>query len=818
MEFVIQDIRYGARMLLKSPGFTFVAVLTLALGIGANTAIFSVVNFVMLRPLNYSNPDQLVMIWERNLKRGLAESPTSFANFVDFRDAAKTVDIGAFTDTNFNITGGDQPERVAGLRVSANLFSMLGVNPLPGGRVFSIDEEKPGAGHVVLLSYGLWQRSFGGRSELVNQTVQLNGQSYTVIGVMPREFKFPPSFSAMIGASEETFSNADLWVPLTTDDVPLVRDIRNLKMIGRLKPGINAPQAQSEINAIATRLDHDYRDVNEGLESHVIPLHQQVTGDVGFALMVLLGAVGLVLLIACANVANLLLAKATSRQKEIAIRTALGATRMRILRQLLTESVLLGLLGGLLGLVFAIIGAKALVAFVSVTVPRLKDFGFDARVLLFTLAVSLVTSLVFGLAPAVDASKPNLNEALKEGGRSSGSGSARKFLRNSLVVAEIALAVILVTASGLMFRSLISLQSVNPGFDSHNLITLEIELPDAKYHAPEQQATFQKQLLERIVTIPGVKSASTVDNLPFSGNAFNTSFTIEGRPAPSASERPRAFYRVVSTNYFPTMGIQFQRGDQFTDRETADVPGVAIINDAAARKYWPGEDPIGKQIKRGRPESKNPWLRIIGIAGSAGQLSLREAVAPEIYVPYLQNTKGTFTLVVRTTSDPRTLAAVVRNEVWAADKDLPVSNMRLMEELISNSVATPRFYALLLTVFAGLALLLAAVGVYGVMAYSVTLRTRDIGIRMALGAQPRDIFKHIIGQAMILAAIGLVIGLILAVTSTIFMKSLLYGVTNSDPLTLAATAGVLLVVALLASYLPARKATKVDPMVALRYE
>lgn len=818
MEFVIQDIRYGARMLLKSPGFTFVAVLTLALGIGANTAIFSVVNFVMLRPLNYSNPDQLVMIWERNLKRGLAESPTSFANFVDFRDAAKTVDIGAFTDTNFNITGGDQPERVAGLRVSANLFSMLGVNPLPGGRVFSIDEEKPGAGHVVLLSYGLWQRSFGGRSELVNQTVQLNGQSYTVIGVMPREFKFPPSFSAMIGASEETFSNADLWVPLTTDDVPLVRDIRNLKMIGRLKPGINAPQAQSEINAIATRLDHDYRDVNEGLESHVIPLHQQVTGDVGFALMVLLGAVGLVLLIACANVANLLLAKATSRQKEIAIRTALGATRMRILRQLLTESVLLGLLGGLLGLVFAIIGAKALVAFVSVTVPRLKDFGFDARVLLFTLAVSLVTSLVFGLAPAVDASKPNLNEALKEGGRSSGSGSARKFLRNSLVVAEIALAVILVTASGLMFRSLISLQSVNPGFDSHNLITLEIELPDAKYHAPEQQATFQKQLLERIVTIPGVKSASTVDNLPFSGNAFNTSFTIEGRPAPSASERPRAFYRVVSTNYFPTMGIQFQRGDQFTDRETVDVPGVAIINDAAARKYWPGEDPIGKQIKRGRPESKNPWLRIIGIAGSAGQLSLREAVAPEIYVPYLQNTKGTFTLVVRTTSDPRTLAAVVRNEVWAADKDLPVSNMRLMEELISNSVATPRFYALLLTVFAGLALLLAAVGVYGVMAYSVTLRTRDIGIRMALGAQPRDIFKHIIGQAMILAAIGLVIGLILAVTSTIFMKSLLYGVTNSDPLTLAATAGVLLVVALLASYLPARKATKVDPMVALRYE
>jgi predicted permease len=817
MEFIWQDIRYGVRMLLKSPGFTIVAVLTLALGIGANTAIFSVVNFVLLRPLTYANPDQLVMIWERNLKKGYSESPTSFGNFNDFRDTSKSLEVAGFTDTNFNLTGGEQPERVAGLRVSANLLSMLGVNPIHG-RVFSLPEDKPGAGRVLILSYGLWQRSFGGNPNLVSQTVQLNGQSYTVVGIMAPDFKFPPAFSTMVGASEETITNADLWVPLTTDDVPLVRDRRDLKMIGRLKPGVTAPQAQAEINAIASRLEKEYPDVNLGMESHVIPLHQQVTGDIRLALFVLLAAVGLVLLIACANVANLLLAKATSRQKEIAIRTALGANRLRLLRQLLTESLLLGLLGGVLGLLFAIVGAKSLISFVTVNIPRLKDFGFDSRVLFFTLLISLLTSLVFGLAPALDASKPNLNEALKEGGRGSGGGSSRSRLRSFLVIAEVALAVVLVTASGLMFRSFMRLQSVNPGFNPQNLITLEVELPDAGYHADQQQRTFQQQLLQRVAAIPGVQHAGTVDNLPFSGNSFNTSFMIEGRPIPAVTERPRAFYRVISPDYFQAMGIPFRRGNQFTDRDSAEVPGVAVINDAAVRKYWPGEDPLGKRIKRGRPESKNPWLTIVGIVGSASQLSLREDSQPEIYVPYLQNTTRTFTLVARTTSDPRTVAAAVRKEVWATDRDLPVSSMKLMEELISNSVAQPRFYVLLLSVFAALALILAAVGVYGVMSYSVTLRTRDIGIRMALGARPSDVFKHVVGQALVLALIGLGSGILLAIASTRVMTSLLYGTNAADPLTLGATALVLLAVALLASYIPARRATKVDPMVALRYE
>lgn len=817
MEFIWQDIRYGARLLVKSPGFTLVAVLTLALGVGANTAIFSVINFILLRPLSYSNPDQLEMVWERNLKKGFSETPTSFGNFIDFRDSVKSMDLAAFTDTNFNLTGAKEPLRVAGLRVSAGLFSVLGVKPVQG-RIFFPEEDKPGAGRVLILSYGLWQRSFGGDPNLVNQMVQLNGQSYMVVGVMPPDFKFPPAFSATIASSEEAISNADLWVPLTTDDVPLVRDFRNLKMIGRLKPGATLPQAQAEMNAIANRLEKEYPDANAGIESHLIPLHQQVTGDIRLALLILLGAVVLVLLIACANVANLLLAKATARQKEIAIRTALGANRLRIVRQLLTESVLLGLCGGLLGLLLAFAGTKSLIALTSINIPRLRDFGFDSKVLFFTLLISFLTSLVFGLAPAIDVSKPNLNEALKEGGRGSGAGSSRSRLRSFVLVAEIALAVVLVTASGLMFRSLMRLQSVNPGFNSRNLITLEVQLPEAKYRAAPQQRAFQQQLLQRIASLAGVQSTATVDNLPFSGNSFNTSFTIEGRPAVAATERPRAYYRVVSPNYFLAMGIPFQRGDQFTDRDAAEQPGVAIINDAAVRLYWPGEDPIRKQIKRGRPESKNPWLTIVGVVGASRQNSLGEESKPEIYVPYLQNADRTFTLVVRTVSDPRTVAAAVRQEVAAADRDLPVTNMKLMDDLISDSVAQPRLYVLLLSIFSALALSLAAVGVYGVMAYSVSLRTRDIGIRMALGARPVDIFKHVIGQALVLAFIGLAIGLVIALLSTRTMSSLLYGVSTTDPLTFVTTSLLLLGVALLASYIPARRATRVNPIEALRYE
>ena len=440
------------------------------------------------------------------------------------------------------------------------------------------------------------------------------------------------------------------------------------------------------------------------------------------------------------------------------------------------------------------------------------------KVPLFALVVSLLTSLIFGLAPAIDASNPNLNEALKEGGRSSSGGATRARLRNALVITEVALAVVLVTASGLMLRSFVRLQGTSSGLNPHNLITLELELPDVRYHAAQQQTLFQQQLLQRVGSLPGVQNAATVDNLPFSGNAFNTSFTIEGRPTGPTTETPRAYYRVISPDYFPAIGIELHKGNQFTDRDTAEQPGVAIVNETAAQRYWPGVDPLGKRIKRGRPESKNPWLTVIGIVSGSRQLSLKEGSQPEIYVPYLQNPGLTFTLVARTASDPRSLTGALRKEVLSADREIPAVNIKLMEELISNSVAKERFYVLLLAVFAALALILAAVGVYGVMSYSVTLRTRDIGIRMALGARPVDIFKHIVGQALLLGLIGLGVGIVLAIASTRVMSSLLYGINATDPLTLAITSLVLLAVALLASYLPARRATRVDPLVTLRYE
>ncbi len=817
MELVWHDLRYGARTLIKTPGFTLVAVFTLALGIGANTIIFSVVDRVLLRPLNYVNPDQLVMIWEQNLKKGWSRSHASFANLLDYKDTAESVEIAGFTDTSFNLTGGEQPERVSGLRVSANLFSVLGVNPLLG-RWFTPQEDKPGADRVLILSYGLWQRSFGGNPNLLNQTVHLNGQSYTVVGVMPPSFQFPPSFSVTVSAAEETIANANLWVPLTTDNVPLVRDIRIFKMIGRLKPGVTAQQAQEEINAIAKRLDKEYPDANAGIESHVIPLHEQVTGDVRRALYVLMGAVGLVLLMACANVANLLLAKATNRKREIAIRSALGANRFRLLRQLLIESALLGLLGGLLGLVVAIIGLKVLKGFVTVNIPQAKDLTFSSSALLFAFAVSLLTSLVFGLVPAIHASKSRIGESLKEGGRSSWDSSANNRLRSSIVIAQVTLAVVLLTASGLLIRSFVRLRHINPGFNPENLLTLEIELPETSYSTGEQQRAFQQQLLQRIQLIPGVVHASTVDYLPFSGNAFNSSFTIEGRPIPVVTERPRAFYRVISADYFSTMGISLQRGKQFNDGDSADAQGVAIINAAAARKYWPNEDPLGKRIKRGRPESANPWVSIVGIVGSAKQLALGEDTQPEIYLPYLQNTTRNLTLVARTAPDPQMVARAIRTELSAAEKGLPVSGMKLMDELISNSLAQPRFNVILLTVFAGFALILTALGVYGVVSYSVRLRTHDIGIRIAVGARPRDILRYVVGEALLLTLIGLAIGIVAAVAVTRMMRGLLYGISPTDALTLTTTSLLLLAMALIASYIPALRAMRIDPMVTLRYE
>jgi putative ABC transport system permease protein len=817
MGFIWQDIRFGLRMLLKSPGVTAITIMALALGIGANTAIFSIVNAILLRPLSYEKPDRLMMVWEKNVKKGLGEIPTSLPNFVDLRDSNKTFeDMGAFTDSMFNLTGGDEPQRVSGLRITPSLFSMLGTKPILG-RVFLPEEGQPGAANVFILSHSMWQRNFGKNPNLVGQTVSLNGESYTVVGIMPPDFKFPPTFTATIASSQASMARADLWIPLTTDEVPMVREARALYMIGRLKPGVKVEAAQAEMSGIANRLQKEYP-ADADMEVSVIPLQTQVTGDVRLALIVLFGAVGGVLLIACANVANLLLTKAVGRQKEIAVRVALGAGRVRIIRQLLTESLMLGLLGGILGLLLAALGVRQLIAFGPANDARLTDVSIDVPVLLFTLLAAVLTSIVFGLAPALKVSKLDLNETLKEGGRSNAGGGTEQRLRSVLVISEVALALVLLITSGLMLKSFLRLQNVNPGFNPANLITMELELPENKYREKHQQAAFQQQLVARIAALNGVQHAATVNNLPFSGNENNNSLTIEGRPVPIPTERPRAFWRSISPGYFQAMSIPLRQGRFFTDSDNAEAPGVSLINETAAQRFWPGEDPVGKRFKQGRPDSKNPWLTIVGVVGGVSHTALGVGAQPEIYTSFSQNPGPRITLVARTTSDPRNSVANVRREVSALDRDLPASNIKFMDEIISGTVAQPRLYTLLLGIFAALALMLATIGIYGVMAYSVTQRTREIGIRLALGAQSTDVLKMIVKQGMFLALTGITIGLVLSLVTTRVLGSLLYGVSATDPWTFAVISILLAGVTLLACLIPARKATKVDPMIALRYE
>ncbi|HYJ88039.1 MAG TPA: ABC transporter permease [Pyrinomonadaceae bacterium] len=813
-----QDIRYGLRVMRQNPGFIVVAVFALALGVGANTAIFSVVNAILLNPINYENLDQLVMVWEKSAKRGFGQIPTSLPNFTDLRNDNKSLtDLGAFTDSNFNLTGGEQPERVIGVRVTATLLSVVGVKPLHG-RLFVAGEDEPQANRVLILSNQLWQRSFGANPNIVGQNVAINGNSYTVVGIMPSDFKFPPAFSATVASSQYAMPNADLWVPLVPEELLKARDIRALFMIGRLKPGVTPEAAQSEMNVIASRLQKEYPEVDADMEVDVVPLRQQITGDIRLALLVLFGAVGCVLLIACANVANLLLAKASGRQKEVAIRTALGATRLRIIRQLLTEGMLLGLAGGLLGSLLAILVLRQLVIFSPANVSIPDNIGIDWKVLTFTLLLSLFTSFVFGLAPALQASKLDLNETLKEGGRGNSGGSKANYLRSLLVVTEIALALVLLIASGLMIKSFLRLQNVDPGFNPENLITLEMQLPETKYTDKDRQAIFQQQLVQRVAQVPGVRSVGTVDNLPFSGNELNLAWGIEGQPPLSAADRPRAFLRKVSPNYFESMGIPVRNGRAFTDSDNGNAPGVAVVNETAARRFWPNQEPLGKRFKRGTIDSQRPWMTVIGVVAPVSHTALQVASQPEVYLAFQQNPGLNLTLVARTTSDPKAFAGAVRREVSALDKDLPVSNMKFMDEIIGKSVAQPRVYALLLGIFAGLALILASIGIYGVMSYSVTQRIHEIGIRMALGARPVDVLKLVVKQGLALALVGVFVGLIVSVALTRVLASQLYGVTPTDPVTFTAISVLLILVAVIACSIPAIRATKVDPMIAVRYE
>jgi predicted permease len=803
-----QDLRYGLRALRKRPGFTAVAVITLALGIGANTAIFSVVNTILLRPLPYKDPDRLVMVWEDATKHGYPRDTPAAANFVDWREQNKVFEgMAAVADQSFNLTGVGDPERLDGKRVSANLFGLLGVEPVLG-RGFLPEEDAPGAGRVAVLSHGLWQRRFGADPAVVGRALDLNGQSYTVVGVMPPAFQFPSP-------------DVQLWVPIAfTQQQAASRGNHYLQVVARLKPGVGVEQAQAEMSTIASRLQQQYPEQNTDLGAAVVPLHEQVVGDIRPALLILLGAVGFVLLVACANVANLLLARAAARQKEIALRVALGASRARLVRQFLTESLLLAALGGVVGLLLALWGVNLLKAFVPDSISQVKAIAVDVKVLGFTLLVSLFTGFVFGLAPATQASNFNLSETLKEGGRDAISSGRGKRIRSALVVAEVAVSLVLLVGAGLLINSFLRLRSVEPGFRADNLLTMGVVLPAQKYPDHARRAAFYDELLRRVEAVPGVKSAAVTNWIPLVKQGDSTSITVEGRPAPEPGKELIAVTRVVSPDYFKTMGIQLSRGRAFdASQDRADSPGAVVVSETAARRYWPGEDAVGKRLSIGNPENPDDWLTVVGVANDVRQFQLDADPKPQMYLTYAQ--AGFFVprnLVVSTSVEPLSVAVAVRNAVWGIDRDQPVSNVRTMEDVLSDSIARQRFSMLLLGIFAAVALLLAAVGLYGVMTYAVAQRTREIGVRMALGAQAGDVLKLVVAHGLKLALAGVALGLVAAFVLTRLMSSLLFGVSPTDPATLATISLVLVAVALLASYIPARRATKVDPLIALRYE
>ncbi|MET0649707.1 MAG: ABC transporter permease [Pyrinomonadaceae bacterium] len=809
-----KDVQYAARVLLKSKGFTAVAVIAIALGVGANTAIFSVVNAVLLKPLNYRNPGQLVLINHNYPKLDLKAS-VSAPGFAYYRDNAKSFsEMAAATSWSVNLTGEGDPERLQGMTATPNLFALLGAEAA-AGRAFTAEEGQVGNNKVVVLGDAFWRRRFGG-VEVVGKNLMLNGEPYTVVGVMPPGVDFGREWSGQA---------PDLWSPIafTPQQLDANTGLTNeyLGVLARLRDGVSEQQAQAELDAIAADLRRQYMPgadaSNWGLL--ITRFDEFVVGKIRTPLLILLGAVAFVLLIACANVANLMLARAAVRQKEIAVRTALGASRWRVVRQLLTESVLLSLAGGAVGLLLALWGVDLLLKLNEHKIPRAAEIGLDSRVLLFTLGVSVLTGLVFGLAPAFQTSTANLHDTLKEGGRSSGQLGVRRGLRNVLVVVEMAFAVVLLVGAGLLIRSFVELQRVNPGFQPEGVLSMLVSLPMNKYKEGTQRAAFDRQLLEEVRGVAGVKSAATITSLPMSGWNQSGSFRIEGRQVAPGESAPHGARLMASEDYFQTMGIPLVKGRYLDARDTAEAPGVAVVSEKLAQKYWPGEDPVGKRITFEGGQQQPRWREVVGVVGHTRNEGLEGESRGQYYVPYVQrpNNADLF-LVVRTDGDPAALAPAVRSRIASVDRDLPVYKVMTMEKMVSDSLAQRRFSMFLFGVFAALALALAVVGLYGVMSYSVTQRTHEIGLRMALGAQGRDVLRMVVGQGMGLVALGLVIGLAGAFGLTRYMESLLYGVSAVDPLTYAGIAVILGAVALLASYIPARRATKVDPMVALRYE
>jgi putative ABC transport system permease protein len=809
MQTLWQDLRYGARMALKKPGFTLIAVITLALGIGANTAIFSVVNAVVLRPLPYRDPDRLVHVYR--MQPPVERSPVSVPAYLDFAAQQQAFEnFAAHYGETFNLTDVDEAERIIGRRVTANFFALFGASPTRG-RFFLPADDNADSARVAVISDGLWRRRFGGDDQVVGQTIKLNGEAYTIVGVAPPQFQFP--------------RRVEIWTPARLIGRGGDRTSNFLMMIGRLKDGVTEEQAQAQMNQIAAALARQYPNHNN-LSVLVVPMLDEQVRDIRTALWVLLGAVGFVLLIACANVVNLLLARARARQKEFVVRAALGASRFHIARQLLTESVLLALLGGASGTLLAVWGLDLLVAAGPANLPRVSEARIDARALGFTLLISLLTGFVFGLAPAWQSSKTKLNEALKEGARGAGVSLSQAWLRRALVIAEIALSLVLLVGASLLIGSLKRLAQVNPGFETNNLLTADINYPrrpasaypkgeDGERQRLQERGDFLRAVEQKVATLPGVQRVGVINDLPVTGDSASAgSFRIEGDPNVNWANDPQAEWKSVTPNYFNAIGVPLLKGRAFTERDTSQSPATILINETLARRFFPEEDPIGKRLI-----AFNSPREIAGVVGDARQGALNLPPSPEIYFPNTQRAFGQqVSLVVRTNVDPASLSDAVRRAAQSVNPDAPVFRVRTMREVMAGSMAQERFNTILMTLFAVVAMLLAAIGLYGVMAYNVTQRAREIGVRVALGAQSADVLRLVVGQGLRLVALGLALGLMTALALTRLMKKLLFEVSATDPAPYAGVALLLALVALLACWIPARRATKVDPMIALRCE
>lgn len=797
----VRDVRYAARMLFRNPGFTSIALLTFAVGIGVNTAVFSVFNGVLLRPLPYPDADRITLMWVDNRAAGIKEDIGSYPNYLDWRDQNQSYDhVAAFTGANFTLTGSDEPERIPGAQTTANFFAVVGLQPILG-RLYTTANETPGNDRVVLISHGLWQRKFGGRNDVLAQTLTLNGQPFEIIGVMPPELRLP--------------NNAQLWKPLApSDDLRSARTSFWLPVIGKLKAGVTPEEAQTEMSAIAARIEQAYPQM-QGFGAYIVPLQKQIVGQIERSLQVLMAAVGLVLLIACANLGNLMLGRTAARRKELAIRTALGARRGRLIRQIVTETLVLAVVGSALGLLLAFWATEFFISLAGATIPRPDAIVIDGRVVLFTLVLAVVAALISGLLPALQASRLSLREHLQEGGRESAAGSSRG-TRSALIAAEMALAFMLLAGAGILVRTLWSMQDVERGFSTERIAVATLSLPPALFAQPADVRSFYTRLLERVRTMPGVESAATATGILQPLVTNSGVYSIEGKPVPPPDQRVEYPVEVVSSGFFDTIGAAFASGRDFGPQDHVDAPRAIIINETLAKQGWPGQDPIGRRMRSGGENSQAPWMTVVGVVKDLHRAEVTRAIRPELYMCAQQVTPRTQMLVVRTAGDPTAILPTLRKEVQALNPQLPLFATGTLAGDVSETLTEPRFRAVLLAVFAVIAMLLASIGIYGVTAHAVGQRTQEVGVRMALGAQRADVLLLMLRQHLRPAVLGVVLGLVGALALAKFLQSMVFGVAPTDPATFVIMAVALLAVSAAACWIPARRAARVDALVALR--